>query len=245
MSEKTEKKRAARKPPVSTADGQTPPRRATWLFGYFLLSAVMFTLGVLTGRGTAPVRFDIEAFENKVLGRKAEMAEQELARYRVAQQDGSQEENLGVWHLKDEGVESVAPPPVPIPLKKAKFKKEIPADADGVKPPEPELDTEPAPAPSPARLAKTAPSPAAMVVPRLALQVASLKDEQGAIDMVKRLKSKKYRAYHVASQLADGSRYFRVRIGPYVDRAAATRDLIQLRLDKFRPMVIQLKGDAE
>jgi len=201
----------------------------------------MFTLGVLTGRGSAPVRFDIEAFENKVLGRKAEMAEQELARYRVAQQDGSQEENLGVWHLKDEGVESVAPPPVPIPLKKAKFKKEISTDADEVKSPE----IEQGPEPTPERLAKTTSLPAAPAVPRLVLQVASLKDEQGAINMAKRLQAKKFRAYHVAGQLADGSRCFRVRIGPYVDRAAATRDLIQLRRDKFRPMVIQLKGDAE
>ena len=39
---------------------------AGWVFVVFFLCAWMFVLGILVGRGTAPVKFDIAAIEKKI-----------------------------------------------------------------------------------------------------------------------------------------------------------------------------------
>jgi FtsZ-interacting cell division protein ZipA len=43
---------------------------AGWVFVIFFLCAWMFVLGILVGRGTAPVKFDIAAIEKKIAASK-------------------------------------------------------------------------------------------------------------------------------------------------------------------------------
>ena len=55
----------------------------------------MFILGLLVGRGTAPVRFDIERLQDELAALKAATIEETVQRYQVAFQELDREKDLG------------------------------------------------------------------------------------------------------------------------------------------------------
>jgi len=54
-----------------------------WLWTVFFVSAGMFVIGILVGRGTAPVRFDIAALQKELAALKAQALKAEAQRYKI------------------------------------------------------------------------------------------------------------------------------------------------------------------
>jgi purine-cytosine permease-like protein len=55
-----------------------------WTTVGFLVSLWMFVLGLLVGRGTAPVRFDIHKLQKELAGLKKATMDKTTQRYRIA-----------------------------------------------------------------------------------------------------------------------------------------------------------------
>ena len=65
----------------SSKKNKAPEKRKTafWLTITVVASVWMFVLGILVGRGTAPVQFDVKAMEQELADLKAALAEKESA----------------------------------------------------------------------------------------------------------------------------------------------------------------------
>ena len=64
-----------KKVPLSRKPFLVLSRRAIvgWLGVIFILCAWMFVIGVLVGRGTAPVKFDIDSLQNKLAASRQDL----------------------------------------------------------------------------------------------------------------------------------------------------------------------------
>lgn len=76
MKKKTDKKRTAKKP-EKAAIVLTRKRMFIWLSAVIGIAAWMFFLGVIVGRGTVPLKFDIEKLQEELISVKRELLEKE------------------------------------------------------------------------------------------------------------------------------------------------------------------------
>ena len=86
---------------VKKKEGQPPPQKGVrkntffWVFLIFFISAWMFVLGILVGRGTAPVHFDIEKLQKELAALKEDLLRKEIKRYKIDQPDTAGKPDLG------------------------------------------------------------------------------------------------------------------------------------------------------
>jgi len=206
----------------------------------------MFVLGVMVGRGMAPVNLETGKLEKELADLKAKMLNQEQ-KNTDAQAAGKTGEKpqLGFYEaLKDPGKETfkiVKPVEILTP-------KPLPAPPAAVSRPVPAVPAAPVPVPQP----KHEPPPAAKVVNRpqpqdttangyFSVQVASVRDIQGADKLVAELRSKGYQAYQIRSEVAGKGVWYRIRVGGFKDRSAAGKVLKKLNGDKYGGMVVRTK----
>jgi cell division septation protein DedD len=203
----------------------------------------MFFLGLLVGRGTAPVRFDIERLQDELAALKAATIEETLQQYQVALQDLDREQNLGFHEeLRDEETRLPSPasppavsasdpatgqatetpaapgPTVPKKTKGAEFQK----PAAGQKAEAPKTQGE-----------KTV--EAAVV---WEIQVAATKDKNQGNQLVERLLNQGYSAYLAKAAVDGKGTWYRVRVGGYTSRGTAETDLAKLKKEQFSPMIV-------
>lgn len=139
----------------------------------------------------------------------------------------------------------VTPAPLPPPQASDSPDTVSPADAAPITEPVPERPTPPAverqpPAPAPAPATQKPPAPPATAKPAPApaadgwfLQVNAFRSRENADAQVKQLAAKGYTAF-----VAPGGSLFRVRVGPFPDRAAADRTAARLRNEEgLKPSV--------
>ena len=194
----------------------------------------MFVLGVLVGRGTAPVQFDLDALQKQLAGIKQRVSEEEGQRFKIHL------EKLKFFkNLKETGQDRPAPKKPggeasgPIPHKTVRVKKPVqwstarPADRPG-----PDAADK---APAPAAPGESAASGGATLM----IQVASSKDPDATRYLVDRLKKKGYPAFSALKEVPDKGTWYRIRIGPYEDRAAAEAAVARLKKEKFNAYVVK------
>ncbi|RLB84201.1 MAG: hypothetical protein DRH24_05705, partial [Deltaproteobacteria bacterium] len=70
-----------------------------WISLTFFACAWMFILGIFVGRGTVPVRFDIEKLENELVALKEAVIKKEFDRYNI---DSSSTDNTTKMGFYDE-----------------------------------------------------------------------------------------------------------------------------------------------
>ncbi len=213
-----------------------------WI-GLFLFVAVwMFVLGIMVGRGIAPVDLEKDKLGQELAALKAKMLQQEQAKVeKQVSGQGGEKPQLGFYEaLKDsKGEKRYKAPAVPKPKPKPAPK---PASKPTSKPrPEPKAVVKKAPAPKPA--AETVSKPAAKKASstdkgRFAIQVAAVKDAQRAAQLVAQLRKKGYRAYQIRSEVAGKGVWYRVRVGAYETRNAAGATLGKLKADRYAGMII-------
>ena len=193
----------------------------------FLISGWMFVLGVLVGRGTAPVNFDIQALQNELKQLKASMIKQER---RAMESDSAKAGAQAAFEFyealkKKEQTEQFKLPekkktPQDPPQSPLVSQKRISKSNDTVK--------------QKRDLPKIKPQAAGST----AVQVASTKDQASAIELVKKLKQLGYAGFRVRAVIPNKGTWYRVRVGPYRTKAEAEQMRTELLKDGFKGIVV-------
>ena len=196
-----------------------------WLFIIILVSGWMFTLGVLVGRGTAPVDFDIEKLQKELLALKQAVVRKELQKITSESEAGLKKSDLGFYEKLKEP-DSNEPPMVAKPTpKKSPPPKLKPIKAQTKKPVKAATQTTQSKTTSSPSIKKASPKGS------YTIQVASIKDASAADRLVVKLRKKGYPAYQVRAEIPNKGIWYRIRVGPYAKREAADPVLKRLKKD--------------
>lgn len=203
-----------------------------WVFLIFFISTWMFALGILVGRGTAPVRFDIDKLRKELAELKEKTLTAELRRFKISKNAIEEKPDLAFHEaLKTTKEEILLPakPPPPKPIQKKNQTVEKKAASKSVK-----LGTSgSAPKKETAQSASDRQNNK-----RMSVQVASVKEQKDADKLVKSLKGKGFPAYRAIAKIPGKGIWFRVRVGPYKNRDEADRSLSRLKKEKFSGFVV-------
>ena len=189
-----------------------------WFFLLFFTSGWMFFLGVLVGRGTAPVHFDIEKLQKELAGLKQAAIEKEERRYKISPKATSDANTFDFY-------ETLKGKKSNVKLYPNKSKKRGTLDKK--------------------KAAKTLQDSRTSVSSKktdtgriLTIQVASLKDPKAADKLVTKLKKKGYAAYKTTADISGKGTWHRVRIGYFKNRADAKKILNKLRKENRKGILM-------
>ncbi|MBW2662307.1 MAG: SPOR domain-containing protein [Deltaproteobacteria bacterium] len=196
-------------------------RRGTvvWICIIAFVSVWMFVLGIFVGRGTAPVKFDIEKLQKELIALKEAVLKEEKKQFKLDPDTGTGKIELSFYEaLKDtkKNVRSSGTSP------------------EKKKQPEKEVDVRPSP-----QLIKTASTGQAKTGDGFTIQVASLKDSKAADEITKQLKAKGYPAYTIMAKIPEKGIWYRVRTGEFKNKSETGDMLSRLKKNKFKPIVVQ------
>ncbi len=224
MKKNEKKSNDARKESGNQYVQMTRRQAAGWICAFMFLLVWIFILGVIVGRGTSPVRFDIDQLQKDFAELKAEVLNKEKTIIKNRSDELRKKKDFE-FHRKltapDELPESSAEKKAIVAKKKkpiAETKKKIVE----IKPPKPVQKKE-----------------VVGVSERYALQVASLKEVEHADMLVKKLKNKGYSAYYIAVSLPGKGVWYRVRVGPLKSKAKALAVLKNIKKDHKGAMLVK------
>ena len=210
-----------------------------WFVGFFLVCGFMFIIGVLVGRNTAPVRFDVDRIENQLAEIRASIVKKKKQIRESVQKCLPEIEQIDVIDtLKEKGKKPAIYKQYIPPVKTPKYGKTAPVENKSQTTPNGKTETASAQTPDnppPASRSALAGKKAGFTI-----QVAALRDSAKAKMITERFRDKGYPAYCKASDIK-GEKWFRVRMGPYPDRAAADKDCSRLREAGVKPVLFRLK----
>jgi len=233
---------------------------AGWFLVILFLCAWMFILGILVGRGTAPVKFDIAALEKKLEAAKGgDGSDQEKApatqkpvivedktkfEFYEALKDSKVDTNIPALKTKNDARPGTDKPADKTVSQKAQNE----TIASSTSPTPPSKKTEPQkPAPAaidqkknPVTEKEKADSIARTNAkgPVYTIQAASVKDPKDADRLVEKLKKRGYPAYRVIGKVSGKGVWFRVRIGEYQNKLEAGRVMNKLKKDGMKPILV-------
>ena len=233
---------------------------AGWVVLIFFLCAWMFILGILVGRGTAPVKFDIAALEKKISPSEeddgSDQGKAPAPEKPVTVKDKIKLEFYEA--LKENKLE----PDVPTLQKPEAGNGKIEAPAEKTVPRESKNETAPKPAPSESASQKAEekkPEPAAgsqvkkpapkkesvaavartnATGPVYTIQAASVRDAKDADRLIQKLKKGGYPAYRAIGKIPGKGIWFRVRIGEYKSKSEAQSVMKKLEKDGLKPILV-------
>jgi cell division septation protein DedD len=235
---KAVKKKAAKTAPKSV---QTPNRRISgrWLVVLVFVSAWMFVLGVLVGRGTAPVRFDVQKLEKELAALKEAVIQKERAAIsdKPDQEDAS--ENLVFYEaLKEKGsasqlaAENIKPKAIETPeaLTDNTSSLKAPPSAKVSKKNTTKQKKRTVPAPAPPKSATKG---------DYTIQVAAVKDAGAADRLIKKLRGQGFAAYRITSRVEGKGTWYRVRVGHFPDENAAAATVRKLKAKQYAILLVR------
>jgi len=233
---------------------------AGWFLLIFFLCAWMFVLGILVGRGTAPVKFDIAALENKLEAAKenegGDAGNEQTPKEPVGVKDKTKLEFYEA--LKENKLD----PDIPTLQKPEVVEGKIESPAEKTAPQEAKKepapgaqstqDTQPkatpersesAPGPEKQKPAKQKEKVAVMAPTKAAgpvytIQAASVRDPKDADRLIEKLKKKGYPAYRMIGKIPGKGIWFRVRIGEYQSKSEALSTMNKLKKDGLKPILV-------
>jgi cell division septation protein DedD len=219
----------------------------------------MFILGVLVGRGTAPVKFDIKKLSREIETLREADLKKQKAPVEVVTNEEKTKTTLGFY----EELKKSEPAPVPLvkprssnvtSQEKTLKKKTTPAKTspqvkkEPVSKPSSKIKKKQTKSPEKKPKSKTTTAVANSVKPTVSpakkskgmtIQVASLKELSEADALVKKLQAKGYPAYKTIAVVPDKGIWFRIRVGSYSSRESTNRMVGRLKKDGFRPMIVK------
>lgn len=217
-----------------------------WACFVFLVCAWMFFVGILVGRGTAPVKFDIASIQKKLEASREDLKnkERQLAQgggiakdktkldFYEALKDNREDTQLDKKKLSQSIGKLVEPPPETKFTVKHSGKTEKRTN---------EKDTHPISRSSESsqkrpteKKSKSRPSAKTYTI-----QVASVKDTRDADRLVASLRKKGFNAQRVIGKIPGKGIWYRVRIGEYADKADARNTLNELKRTGLKPIIIE------
>lgn len=200
----------------------------------------MFVLGVLVGRGTAPVKFDIAALQNKMGTPQTDDSAQQ--KKRPAQKEAASVKDkteLDFYEALEENKFDTKVPELKKP-KAVEPKTGKPAAKTDSQKPTPQKPKQKAT--SQKKKSKTGKVAAVEKThaagPRYTIQAASVKNAKVADQLVQKLKKSGYPAYRVIGKIAGRGIWFRVRIGEYKGKTEALNIMNKLKKDGYKPILV-------
>lgn len=204
-----------------------------WLCIIFFVSAWMFVLGVLVGRGTAPVHFNIESLQKELAALKEAVQKKEQQWYKDRSDTAPDKPELEFHEaLKKNQVDPRLGPDASRPYKPAENIKKIPVP-ENKKPPESK------PKPSESVEDPKFASGNDNAAGNFTIQVAALREANFADAKVAELNRKGYPAYRTIGTVPGQGTWYRIRIGSFKDRAEASRMLERLKRENIKGIIIQ------
>lgn len=212
----------------------------------FFIMGWMFILGILVGRGTAPIPIKTNALERQLNELKAAMLTKEKADGEaISRASEAQVDELGFYEaLKKTPAKATAAAIAPAPARR--------------KPPQPPAGV-PDRAAHPETAVKRRKTPPPETRPRstegrhppaassssheahFTVQVAAFRDSQSAERMVQELRTRNYPGYSVRTEVKGKGAWYRVRVGAFESRAAAQGMLKRLNADRLKGIVMGTK----
>ncbi len=210
-----------------------------WSCFLFFVCAWMFVIGVLVGRGTAPVKFDIAGIQKKLEASREDLKNKEQSRsqgksgivkdktkldFYEALRDNREDTQIAKKKLSP----SISKKVEPTPEKKSPLtiggKAEAPATGSN-KP----SQKSPIASKSKTRLS----------VKAYTVQVASVKNAGDADRLVAELKKKGFHAQRVIGKIPGKGIWYRIRVGDFKSRTSAQLTLNKLKKVGLKPILIE------
>jgi cell division septation protein DedD len=227
-------------------DFKPPTKKRGWPFWLvFFICAWMFFLGVIVGRGTSPVKFNINEFENKIAALKKSALESEEMRVQKAGPVSSdvkselefyealkmpgQNDPMDLTEPKSNGAITPEPPVKPETPVKSKSVAKKPEKMQEIK------KSEVKAAPPASETLKTAET----TDKHYSIQVASLKDPTEADRLVEIFRRKGYPAYRASAEVRNTGIWHRVRIGPFTKQSEALQILGPVSRESNGALIIE------
>lgn len=239
----------------------TAKRKPVWqlsrrgIYGSIALAltacAWTFFLGVLVGRGTAPVKFDMEKLGQDLHALREQVQDQQaqqLQTYSVAVENKS---NMDFYEdLKKSGENLTIDPNMTRTPPQPTIVPESPQGTDAQAAPAPagvpvkkrmaglqakKKRVTPPPPPKGPTTTKAAP-PA--LAGNLTLQVASLRDAKTAAEMVAGLRKEGYSVHRTSVTIPGKGLWYRVQVGRFADREQAAKTIRALESKGLKPILV-------
>ena len=246
---KQNKKVAPAKKPVLVLS-----RRAAvgWLVAAFFVCAWMFAIGVLVGRGTSPLKFDINQLQKKLQIATQDLKKKEQRQTREKLASDKDKPELGFYEELKKNREDAeistasAPPPIEIqkdpPAGKSSYSKKtsMKRQTKTIK-----HGTQQAKAPAKKSVgesgtrATTSPANAEPVTMPYTIQVAAFKTAGDAKGLVAKLKKKGFAAYLKFDKIPNKGIWYRVRVGEYNNKAEAGSTMSKLKKAGQKPILVR------
>ena len=211
-----------------------PKGPSTWIFLIIFVSAWMFVLGVLVGRGTAPVTIDIEKLQKELVALKEAFIKKEQKLFKIDSDVVRNKTDFGFYKaLKESKKHNNSGADISDKQetkhlsqnKTVEVKKKVIFDNAKVNKVKQENQT--------ARLTQKT-----EIDKKYTIQVASFKDSKAADEIVAKLRKKGYPAYRTSSNIPEKGIWHRVRIGFFKDKAEAGNTLDKLKKEKFKAFLV-------
>jgi len=226
---------------------------AGWLVAVFFVCAWMFGIGVLVGRGTSPLKIDINELQKKLQVARTELMKKEqehtaeksdsvndkpdLEFYETLK-NNNEDVNISEIPLPSE-IEKIIEPAFPkIPAKpKKESKKRLTRTQKAVTAPAAPPETEPAETSTAQPTAPTVEAPA--VGNPFTVQVAAFKAAGDADKLVAELTQKGFSAYRAIGKIPGKGIWYRVRVGEFSTKAEADSTIAKLKKIGKKPMLVE------
>jgi cell division septation protein DedD len=239
----------------------TPKRKPVWqlsrrgVYGSIALAltacAWTFFVGVLVGRGTVPIKFDMEKLGQDLHALREQVQHQQARQLEAYSAAVENKSNMDFYEdLKQPGDDPAIDPNLIRTPPQPTTGPAAPAPAEGQDPPAPSgvpvqrrmAGLQPKkkaavhkPAPTPSAPPRTA-SPAAAGA--LTLQVAALQDAKTADEMVARLRKEGYSAHRTSVTIPGKGRWYRIQVGRFSDREQAAQTIHALESKGLKPILV-------
>lgn len=204
-------------------------------------------MGVMVGRGTAPVHFDVDQLKRTIEALQKAAREPQRSGGPVEPTEMKDKTKLDFYDALPKNREDAdlpnlpkpAPPPAPAPVPRV--------EPQASKPSEPQAPKPEKPAPAAAKPEKPAAAPPvpppAAAAPVTAgkgftVQVSAVRSEEEARRMLERLRQRGYGGYVEPIQTSDRGTLYRVRMGDFPSKEFARSTLERLQKDGFEPQVV-------
>ncbi len=204
---------------------------AIWISLTFFACAWMFVLGIFVGRGTVPVKFDMEKLEKELAALKEAVIKKEFDLYKVDSNSEDNKTGMGFYEaLKNTGEEERLKTDIPKKKPKPLHKKAVSRAKKTV---------------VSKKIATTLKKKTATIkkLPKennnFTIQVASLKDSKNADNIVSKFKKRGYPAYKSIGKIPGKGIFYRVRIGYFKNRAQAGSTFNRLKKENIKAIIVQ------
>jgi cell division septation protein DedD len=214
---------------------------AGWVVVVFIISGWMFGVGVMVGRGTAPIGFELDKLKHTLESMQKAAQPAPKSGPRSQSSEMKNKTDLGFYESLPKNREDADLPTLPPAPPAARQPPAAPKPAEAAASAKAEK-----PAAPPAPVSAKAETPAAASAPQLApvpgkpmtVQVAAVKSEEEARQFAERLRQKGYAAYIEPIAIPEKGVWFRVRMGEFPSKEFARSTMERLQKDGFAPAVV-------